>query len=61
MALILCVYVTAHTTQFTEIGWSYLRHRYGSGHLAGGGSYVSLTSPDRNQLTIVLETMVTYT
>ncbi|XP_052227631.1 galactocerebrosidase-like [Dreissena polymorpha] len=51
------IWMTAHTTQFTEIGWSYLRHRYGSGHLAGGGSYVSLTSPDRNQLTIVLETM----
>ncbi|WAR21710.1 GALC-like protein [Mya arenaria] len=46
-----------HTTQFTKIGWSYLHHGKGAGHLDLGGSYVTLTSQDRKQLTIVMETM----
>ena len=54
-----CVTVfTAHHTQFTAIGWSYLPHGNGSGHLVYGGSYVTLTSPDKSQLTIIIETMV---
>ena len=47
------LWVTAHTTQFTQPGWSYL---HSVGHLQGGGSYVSLT--DRmGSLTIIIETM----
>ena len=48
----------AHTTQFTEIGWKYLKHGQGVGHFVFGGSYVSLVSPDGKDLTIVMETMV---
>ena len=48
----------AHTTQFTEIGWKYLKHGRGVGHFVFGGSYVSLVSPDGKDLTIVMETMV---
>ena len=49
---------TAHTTQFTEVGWKYLAHGSGAGHLDKGGSYVSIVSPDSKELTIVIETMV---
>lgn len=51
------IWVSAHTTQFTEIGWRYLKHGHGCGLLANGGSYVSLVSPDGQDLTIVIETM----
>lgn len=47
-------WLLAHTTQFTQPGWKYLRT---VGHLTSGGTYVALT--DRNgNLTIVIETMV---
>ena len=49
-------WATAHTTQFTSIGWRYLAHGAGVGVLDGGGSYVSLTDSQGN-LTIVVETM----
>lgn len=46
--------VSAHTTQFTQPGWSYLQV---DGHLEGGGSFVALTDGLGN-LTIIIETMV---
>jgi len=52
------IYISAHTTQFTDIGWHYLKHGQGVGILGGGGSYVSLVSPKGDQLTIIIETMV---
>ncbi|RUS73898.1 hypothetical protein EGW08_018334 [Elysia chlorotica] len=51
------IWASAHTTQFTEIGWSYLKHGHGVGTLPQGGTYVGLVSPDRDHLTIVMETM----
>ncbi|XP_068110647.1 galactocerebrosidase isoform X2 [Hyperolius riggenbachi] len=47
------VWITAHTTQFTQPGWFYLRT---VGHLEKGGSYVALTDR-RGNLTIIIETM----
>ena len=47
------LWVTAHTTQFSEPGWFYLRT---VGRLNSGGSYVSMTDGKGN-LTIVLQTM----
>ncbi|XP_077179527.1 galactocerebrosidase isoform X2 [Paroedura picta] len=47
------IWITAHTTQFTQPGWHYLMV---DGHLEGGGSYVALTDGKGN-LTIIIETM----
>ncbi|XP_062295853.1 galactocerebrosidase isoform X2 [Scomber scombrus] len=47
------IWITAHTTQFSQPGWSYLQT---VGHLAQGGSYVALTDGKGN-LTVVIETM----
>uniref|UniRef100_A0A8D0HR55 Galactocerebrosidase n=1 Tax=Sphenodon punctatus TaxID=8508 RepID=A0A8D0HR55_SPHPU len=47
------IWITAHTTQFTQPGWHYLQ---GDGHLEQGGSYVALTDGLGN-LTIIIETM----
>ncbi|XP_066541687.1 galactocerebrosidase [Hoplias malabaricus] len=47
------IWITAHTTQFTQPGWTYLQT---VGHLTHGGSYVALTDRKGN-LTIVVETM----
>ncbi|BFY98227.1 hypothetical protein BsWGS_01267 [Bradybaena similaris] len=51
------IWMSAHTTQLTEIGWRYLPHNHGVGMLNKGGSYVSLVSPDLSHLTIVIEAM----
>jgi Glycosyl hydrolase family 59 central domain len=48
----------AHTTQFTQIGWNYLLHGAGVQKLDNGGSFVTLVSPDKNAITIVIETLV---
>jgi galactosylceramidase len=55
------IWATAHTTQFTKPGWTYLKHSSGVGLLEAGGSYVALVSPDQQHLTIVIETMDTST
>uniref|UniRef100_A0A8C7T4C3 Galactocerebrosidase n=1 Tax=Oncorhynchus mykiss TaxID=8022 RepID=A0A8C7T4C3_ONCMY len=47
------IWITAHTTQFSQPGWSYLQT---VGHLVHGGSYVALTDSKGN-LTVVIETM----
>lgn len=47
------IWITAHTTQFTEPGWRYLQT---VGHFKNGGSYVALTDGNGN-LTIITETM----
>ncbi|XP_058235523.1 galactocerebrosidase isoform X1 [Hemibagrus wyckioides] len=47
------IWITAHTTQFAQPGWTYLQTL---GNLAHGGSYVALTDGQGN-LTIVIETM----
>ncbi|BFZ01346.1 hypothetical protein BsWGS_04385 [Bradybaena similaris] len=51
------IWMSAHTTQFTEPGWRYLPHGHGVGMLNKGGSYVTIVSPDLQNLTIVLEAM----
>uniref|UniRef100_A0A3Q3QJK0 Galactocerebrosidase n=1 Tax=Monopterus albus TaxID=43700 RepID=A0A3Q3QJK0_MONAL len=47
------IWITAHTTQFAQPGWTYLDT---VGHLAKGGSFVALTD-GRGNLTVVIETM----
>ncbi|XP_048456350.1 galactocerebrosidase-like isoform X1 [Rhincodon typus] len=47
------LWITAHTTQFTQPGWHYLKT---VGHLQKGGSYVALTDGKGN-ITIIIETM----
>ncbi|XP_048249460.1 galactocerebrosidase-like isoform X2 [Haliotis rufescens] len=51
------LWLAAHTGQFTKPGWIYLKHGYGVGNLVKGGSYVSLVSPDKKDLTIIVEKM----
>uniref|UniRef100_A0A0B7BI09 galactosylceramidase n=1 Tax=Arion vulgaris TaxID=1028688 RepID=A0A0B7BI09_9EUPU len=51
------IWMSAHTTQFTEPGWRYLPHGHGVGMLNKGGSYVTIVSPDLTNLTIVIEAM----
>ena len=49
------IWVTAHTTQFAKPGWKYLDAS--SGHLAQGGSYVTLKSIDGKNWSVILETV----
>jgi len=51
------IWVTAHTTQFTSIGWNYLRHGFGVQMLDYGGSFVTLTDENRTHITIIIETV----
>ncbi|MFO1498862.1 MAG: discoidin domain-containing protein [Verrucomicrobiota bacterium] len=48
-------WVTAHTTQFAEPGWKYVRS--GCGYLPWGGSLVSLCSPTLREVSLIAETM----
>jgi len=48
------VWVAAHTTQFTRVGWRYVDAA--KGRLPSGGSYVALRSPSGGDYTVVLET-----
>ena len=50
------IWATAHTTQFTHVGWHYLGHGSGVGQLSSGGTYVALTD-GQGALTIVVEAM----
>jgi Glycosyl hydrolase family 59/F5/8 type C domain/Glycosyl hydrolase family 59 central domain len=49
------IWVYAHTTQFTRIGWHYIDSA--CGYLSKGTSYVTLESPDGLDFTTVIETM----
>jgi hypothetical protein len=49
------IWVTAHTTQFTQPGWQYLDSA--SGNLPEKGSYVALRSTDRKNWSVILETI----
>ena len=52
------VWATAHTSQFTEPGWQYLpAGGNGAGLLPGGGTYVTIVSPEVEDFSIVLETL----
>lgn len=48
------IWSLAHTTQFAQPGWRYLDDA--SAYLPAGGSYVGLTSPSREQWSIIFET-----
>ena len=50
------VWVVAHLNQHVEPGWHFLAQGDGAGFLPGGGSYMSLTSADRTQLTVLIAT-----
>ncbi|XP_065185035.1 galactocerebrosidase-like isoform X2 [Sycon ciliatum] len=47
------IWATAHVTQFTKVGWRYLKNRAGSGLLPLGGYYVTWVDPDGPDFTIV--------
>ena len=51
------LWMAAHWGQFTKPGWTFLQHGKGVGLLDNGGSYVALTDPTGQQLTIIVETM----
>lgn len=50
------LWAVAHQTQFTNPGWIYLEGN-ANGYLKNGGSYVSLTSPDKKDISIIIETV----
>ena len=49
------IWATAHTTQFAQPGWQYLDSA--SGYLREKGSYVALRSTDRENWSVILETI----
>ena len=46
------VWATAHVTQFTRIGWRYLKNGSGSGELPKGGYYTTIADPNRSDFTL---------
>ena len=48
------VWASAHTCQFAQPGWTMLHS--GAGALSGGGSFVSMVSPNGTDFVTVLET-----
>eukprot|EP01064_Diplonema_japonicum_P022994 TRINITY_DN3336_c1_g1_i1.p1 TRINITY_DN3336_c1_g1~~TRINITY_DN3336_c1_g1_i1.p1 ORF type:complete len:825 (+),score=228.69 TRINITY_DN3336_c1_g1_i1:51-2477(+) len=48
------VWATAHITQFTKIGWKYLKNGSGSGQLTNGGFYTTLVDPTGTDFTIIV-------
>lgn len=50
------LWAMAHFTQFVSPGWIFLEGG-ANGYLENGGSYVSLTSPDKQDVSIILETV----
>eukprot|EP00475_Leptophrys_vorax_P014519 TRINITY_DN20832_c0_g1_i2.p1 TRINITY_DN20832_c0_g1~~TRINITY_DN20832_c0_g1_i2.p1 ORF type:complete len:770 (+),score=190.41 TRINITY_DN20832_c0_g1_i2:43-2352(+) len=51
------LWITAHTTQFTQPGWIYLDHGKGVNALEFGGSVVTLMDPEENEFSIIVEKM----
>jgi len=49
------VWVTAHTTQFAQPGWTYIDSA--CGYLQGKGSYVTLKSPSSGDYSVIVETV----
>ncbi|CAK9075023.1 Galactocerebrosidase (GALCERase) (Galactocerebroside beta-galactosidase) (Galactosylceramidase) (Galactosylceramide beta-galactosidase) [Durusdinium trenchii] len=50
------LWILAHTTRFTQVGWHVLPLQSGaSGHLKKGGTVVCYLSPDRGAFTLVVE------
>jgi len=49
------IWATAHTTQFTHVGWQYLDSS--SGNMPEKGTFVTLRSPDSKDFSTVLETI----
>jgi len=49
------VWVTAHTTQFAQPGWTYIDSA--CGYLTGKGSYVTLKSPSSGDYSVIVETI----
>jgi sugar phosphate isomerase/epimerase len=50
------IWITAHTTQFTQPGWKYLDGD-ACGYLSAKGSYVTLKSPTGTDYSVILETV----
>lgn len=49
------IWVHAHTTQFTDIGWEYIDSA--CAFMSSGATYVTLKSPDQDNYTTVIETL----
>eukprot|EP00039_Didymoeca_costata_P019847 m.339152 g.339152 ORF g.339152 m.339152 type:complete len:813 (+) comp18686_c0_seq1:84-2522(+) len=48
------VWATAHVTQFTSVGWQFLKVGSGSSELSEGGFMATLVSPDGKDITILI-------